>query len=104
MWTDEAKTQGTSASKNDVTDTMYHDVIQNDLWPVVVVCASTDQGVAAKRKTYRGKMDNAADGDDEEADDDAGDGDVQGVPAQPSGPIVVTLVVTVSRLRTWNRR
>lgn len=44
-------------------------------------------------------MNGAGDGDDEEADDDGGNGDIASVPAQPHGAVVVTAVVAVSRLR-----
>lgn len=47
-------------------------------------------------------MNNAGDGDDEKADDDGGDSNVESVPAQPPGPIVVTIIITFSRLRIRN--
>lgn len=50
-------------------------------------------------RPYCGEMNNAGDGNDEKADDDGGDSNVERVPAQPPGPVVVPLVITLSGLR-----
>ena len=47
---------------------------------------------------YCGKMNNAADGDDEKTNDDGSNSDVEGVPAQSSWAIIVTLIITASGL------
>lgn len=49
-------------------------------------------------RTYCGKMNDAGDDDDEDADDDGSNGDIEGVPAQSPGTIIVTLIVTLSGL------
>lgn len=48
-------------------------------------------------KIHSGKMDDAGDGDDEEADDDGGDGDIESVPAQTPRAVVVPAIIAVPR-------
>lgn len=47
---------------------------------------------------HRGEMNSAGDGDDEKADDDRRHRDVESVPAQAPGAVIVPLVVTLSGL------
>lgn len=49
--------------------------------------------------SYSGKMNNAGDGDDEEPNDDGSNSNIEGVPAQPPRPIVVSVIIAFSRLR-----
>lgn len=43
-------------------------------------------------------MHDADDGEDEKANDDGGNSNIEGVPAEPPGAIVVTTIIAVPRL------
>lgn len=47
-------------------------------------------------------MNNAGDGDDEQANDDGGNSNIESIPAQPPGPIIVSMIIAVSGLRIRN--
>lgn len=60
---------------------------------------SAERGASGIRKPYCGKMNDAQDGNDEQADDDGGNRNIESVPAQPPGPIIVSVIIAVSGLR-----
>lgn len=47
-------------------------------------------------------MNNTGDGDDEEADDEGSNRDVESIPSQSPRTIIVTMIITVSRLGKKN--
>lgn len=81
-------------------------VIETRSWPKDrtlwrTLCSEWVQSLVSlyKRKPYCGKMNNAGDGDDEQANDDGGNSNAESVPAQPPGPIIVSVIIAVSGLR-----